>query len=134
MFRNQLKNLFRLILEPAKARNKKISGSTTGIQNGIKNDHTYAANSYSSTKRRKLDILNNTLEAEGLEEPVRDNSPNTSASYQNTLEDECLKKSERDVNHIYLKSILFACRVYTKNLESANTNKARFFRFFLKTD
>ncbi|CAK9292325.1 unnamed protein product [Gordionus sp. m RMFG-2023] len=67
--------------------------------NFIVNDHTYAANSYSSTKRRKLDILNNTLEAEGLEEPVRDNSPNTSASYQNTLKDECLEESERDVNH-----------------------------------
>ncbi|CAK9291405.1 unnamed protein product [Gordionus sp. m RMFG-2023] len=65
----------------------------------VKNDYTYAANSYSSTKRRKLDILNNTLEAEGLEEPVRDNSPITSASYQNTLEDECLEESEGDVNH-----------------------------------
>ncbi|CAK9297126.1 unnamed protein product [Gordionus sp. m RMFG-2023] len=61
---------------------------------------TLAPGNYSSTKRRKLDILNNTLEAEGLEEPVRDNSPNTSASYQNTLEDECLEESERDVNHI----------------------------------
>ncbi|CAK9299521.1 unnamed protein product [Gordionus sp. m RMFG-2023] len=58
-----------------------------------KNDHTYATNIYSLAKKKKLEIPINTLEVEGLEEPVRDNSPKTSTSYPNYLEGRCLDES-----------------------------------------
>ncbi|XP_065319862.1 uncharacterized protein LOC135927656 isoform X2 [Gordionus sp. m RMFG-2023] len=60
-----------------------------------KNDHTYATNIYSLAKKKKLEIPINTLEVEGLEEPVRDNSPKTSTSYPNYLEGRCLDESVR---------------------------------------
>ncbi|XP_065313101.1 uncharacterized protein LOC135922617 [Gordionus sp. m RMFG-2023] len=60
-----------------------------------KNDHTYATNIYSLVKKKKLEIPINTLEVEGLEEPVRDNSPKTSTSYPNYLECRCLDESVR---------------------------------------
>ncbi|CAK9291134.1 unnamed protein product, partial [Gordionus sp. m RMFG-2023] len=44
---------------------------------------------------KKLEIPINTLEVEGLEEPVRDNSPKTSTSYPNYLECRCLDESVR---------------------------------------